>query len=122
MLMADFLEIRKRKAALRELRARALESEIVKALVENFGSIKRIYLFGSLAEGRFGLHSDIDVAVEGIPDEVFIRSMCVLNDISDDFEFDLVELDHISALLRKKILERGVLIYERKRDIEKVRK
>ncbi len=120
--MAGFLEIRRRRAVFREAKARALESEIVKVLVKNFDSIERIYVFGSLAEDRFRRHSDIDVAVEGVPDEVFIRALCVLNDISDDFEFDLVELDHISPLLRKRILEKGVPVYDRKGSIEKVHK
>jgi len=120
--MAGFLEIKRRKIASRKARAKALESEIVKALVKNFDSIKRIYLFGSLAENRFGLHSDVDVAVEGIPEEAFIRALCTLNDISDDFEFDLVELNHITPSLRKRILEKGVLIYERKGGVEKAHK
>ena len=49
---------RKRKALLEETQ-RALE-----ALGPRYG-IRRAYIFGSLvAPGRFGLHSDVDIAVE----------------------------------------------------------
>ncbi|MFQ6003270.1 MAG: nucleotidyltransferase family protein [Candidatus Zixiibacteriota bacterium] len=72
-----------------------------------------MYLFGSLPEGRFDLDSDIDVACKGIPNEAFLRASALLDSLSPEFNLELVELDHISPLLRRRILEKGELIYER---------
>ena len=42
---------------------------------------REIYLFGSAAKGSMRGHSDVDLAVSGLPPEVFFRAMADAHDI-----------------------------------------
>jgi predicted nucleotidyltransferase len=57
----------------REDRARALLPLLVSHLVGRYGA-RRVVLIGSLAEGGFGLESDIDLAVQGIAGAAIYRA------------------------------------------------
>jgi len=79
------------------------------------GKAKRVYLFGSLAFSmkggeRFGVTSDIDLAVEALPKKEYFQILAEVNRMSD-FEVDLVDLQSCSAPLREAILKNGVLLY-----------
>jgi uncharacterized protein len=70
-----------------------LETLIHKAaeVLKSFGATD-VYLFGSVAKGTNNEHSDIDLAVSGIPPEKFFEAM------GDTFgairqEIDIVDLD-----------------------------
>jgi predicted nucleotidyltransferase len=53
---------------------------------------KEVYVFGSAAEGRATPHSDIDLAVKGLPPEAFFQAIGrVAMEISRGF--DLVDMD-----------------------------
>ena len=53
---------------------------------------KEIYLFGSLVEGNYADHSDIDIAVRGLDEEkYFLVSSKIMRSIKHDF--DLIDLD-----------------------------
>ena len=70
-----------------------LEDLIHKAadVLKSFGATD-VYLFGSVAKGTDNEHSDIDLAVTGIPPEKFFKAMgSTINAIKR--EFDLVDLD-----------------------------
>ena len=60
-------------------------------VLKSFGATD-VYLFGSVTKGTDNEHSDIDLAVSGIPPEDFFKAMgTTMNAIKK--EFDLVDLD-----------------------------
>jgi predicted nucleotidyltransferase len=60
-------------------------------VLKTFGATE-VYLFGSVGKGTDTEHSDLDLAVSGIPPKVFFKAMgSTLNVLKR--EFDLVDLD-----------------------------
>lgn len=60
-------------------------------VLKTFGATE-VYLFGSVGNGTATRHSDIDLAVSGIPPKMFFKAMgSALNVLKR--EFDLVDLD-----------------------------
>lgn len=53
---------------------------------------KEIYVFGSVAEGRATSHSDIDLAVRGLPPEVFFEAVGRVA-MALTREFDIIDMD-----------------------------
>ena len=108
------IEIEEEKRRKRAREALRVALTIAKTLVKK-GKAKRVYLFGSLAfsmkgGGRFGVTSDIDLAVEALPKKEYFQILAEVNRMSD-FEVDLVDLQACSAPLREAILKNGVLLY-----------
>jgi predicted nucleotidyltransferase len=73
----------------------------------------RVYLFGSRATGRHRVASDFDIAVE-CSDELsrvlgIAREM--LEESNIPFTVDLVELKDTSEVLRRQVLEQGILLW-----------
>jgi len=66
-------------------------------VLKSFGA-KEVYLFGSAAAGRLRRHSDIDLAVVGLPPERFFEAMA---EASERLEraLDLVDLDKASPFV-----------------------
>jgi predicted nucleotidyltransferase len=76
-----------------------LDSLIHQAAVvlKSFGATD-VYLFGSMAKGTGTEESDIDLAVSGLPPQVFFKAMgSALNVMKR--EFDLVDLDENNAFV-----------------------
>lgn len=82
-------------------------------LVEEFGAT-RVYLFGSLAEGRFRLTSDIDLAVEGLAPEKFFKASAAISRFAGDFDVDLIPFE--TYKYQTEILEKGQVLYESNRE------
>jgi uncharacterized protein len=61
------------------------------AALKTYGA-REVYVFGSLAEGTFTRHSDVDMAVTGLPPEKFFRAMGEAMDILGK-PLDLIDLD-----------------------------
>jgi predicted nucleotidyltransferase len=102
---------RAREELAREARAR-LEPMCAR-LVQRYG-VRRIWLFGSLAEGAFREGSDIDLAVEGLPGgSALFRAGVELEEIACPFPVDLVPLEEARPSLREKVLSRGTLLHDR---------
>jgi uncharacterized protein len=79
-------------------------------LREEFGATQ-VIPFGSLAhEARFGSHSDIDLAAEGIPAEAFWRAWCALDRLEPAVDIDLVAIESAPAKLRDEIIRHGVAL------------
>ncbi len=94
--------------------ARAAARECARVLVEQY-SAQRVWLFGSLAHRRF-LHaaSDVDLAVEGLPAEVYFQALAMIWDLlPPGFELDLVPLEGAKPDLLGVIQKEGELLYER---------
>ena len=81
-----------------------LAGELLKT---RFGAT-RVVVFGSLAHGHwFSDTSDIDLAAWGLKDEDYFLAVARLQDLSPEFEIDLVAMERCKPSLRTKILSEG---------------
>jgi predicted nucleotidyltransferase len=77
-------------------------------LRQDFGAT-RVVAFGSLAHGAwFRLHSDIDLAVEGIPPQIFWRAWGALDRLDPAVDIDLIAIESAPERLRDEIVQQGV--------------
>ncbi|HNW92973.1 MAG TPA: nucleotidyltransferase domain-containing protein, partial [bacterium] len=67
-------------------------------------------LFGSFAEGRAHDNSDIDLAIIGLPDSEFYRTVAQLPTLLVR-EVDLVDLNDVTPYFRKWVETGGVVLY-----------
>ena len=82
-------------------------------ILRNYGA-KRILLYGSLCRsGQFHRRSDIDLVVEGIPPQHFLRAAGDLM-MEIDWPIDLKPLEGLDGLFRELVIKRGELIYAEK--------
>lgn len=83
------------------------------AVFARWPSIRRVWLFGSLAKGRQpDFRSDIDFAVEGLPAMEHCRALSQLDAVVS-LPADLVRWEDAGEVLRAQIHEWGILVYER---------
>ena len=68
---------------------------------------KESFIFGSLLSGDFREHSDIDLAVSGLPREHIYKVESKIEEIVGGMHFDLVYLENAPAYLVKRIREKG---------------
>lgn len=80
--------------------------KLASMLVSDYG-VRRVWVFGSLTSGEFGSHSDIDLAVEGLPRTKLFAAGAALERIAERFSVDLVPLEDASPLLRERVLQEG---------------
>ena len=74
--------------------------------------VRRVYLVGSLAHGRFHDRSDIDLAVEGLEPRYYVRALAEIADLAGR-EVDLIVLEDAAQAMIDGVLKRGVVLYER---------
>ena len=88
------------------------ENEIAKIveISKEFGA-EKVLLFGSCVEDIKTAH-DIDIAVKGIKDRDFFKYYGKVSLVVDD-EVDIVDLEDVREHLRKRILSKGRVIYEK---------
>lgn len=103
--------LRERSAADRrraETRARGLSERLtlVAADLKERGATN-VWLFGSLAEGRPTLESDVDIAVEGLPADRCFDALTTASELLGT-RVDLVSLERAPTSLRQRVLETGV--------------
>ncbi len=116
MTKPEFIEAWRRRFAAQEAESRALAAQARLALTEAIAILKehgakRVILFGSLLQReRFHRGSDIDLAVEGIPPQKFIRAGADLM-MALDWPIDLKPLEEIEQFFREMILKKGEVIY-----------
>ena len=67
----------------------------------------QVWLFGSLAEGRPSLESDVDLAVEGLPAATYFDALAEVTELLGT-RVDLVRVEQAPASLRQRIAETGV--------------
>lgn len=87
-------------------------SHFLKSLVEKY-KVKRVYLFGSLAKGLFFKGSDIDLAIEGMDFEDYLKAIAEYRFIKG-IHLDLLNLDFCKAEFKEEILKDGKILYEEK--------
>ena len=77
-----------------------LERLIEKAVAElKAAGAREVYLFGSAAKGTLRENSDLDLAVSGLPPEVFFRALARAANVLRR-PVDLIDLDEESAFTR----------------------
>lgn len=108
---------RRRSVEIEQRRSTARESARACAayLAQRWG-VSRVYLFGSLAGwSRTHIHSDIDLAAEGLPaGAAYFRVLVELwRLLPPGVELDLVPLEDALPSLRERILREGELLCER---------
>ena len=81
--------------------------------LQRFGA-ERVILYGSLARGDAREDSDLDICVEGLPDENYFSALgeCLLHSKNS---IKMIDLHSSYGLLRNRILQEGLVLYERKR-------
>jgi predicted nucleotidyltransferase len=67
-----------------------------------------VYLFGSITRDNFHLHSDVDIAVSGLPFKHIYAVESKIGDILGTEEFDLVYLEYAKERVRNRVREQGV--------------
>jgi predicted nucleotidyltransferase len=58
----------------------------------------------------FGLHSDIDIAVEGIPGLAYYRAWNDVEERFPEFKVDLIDVEIVSPELREVIETQGIAL------------
>jgi predicted nucleotidyltransferase len=91
-------------------RARVTAEKIARLLVRHYGT-RRVTLCGSLARGDFRRGSDIDLAVEGIPDARFFAASAAAARAGGDFEVDLVPVESSTRQYREWLLREGTVLH-----------
>lgn len=91
------------------------EFESIRTVFRQNPDIKRVVLFGSRAKGTAQPASDIDLAIEGIKNEIEVARIAMeLDELPLPYRFDVKSLDEISHLpLREHIMRVGVTIYRK---------
>jgi predicted nucleotidyltransferase len=76
-------------------------------------AVRAVYLFGSVAwPERFHADSDIDLAVEGLPDEKYMRALTELwRLLPAGSELNLVPLESAFPELAERVRREGILLY-----------
>lgn len=78
-----------------------------KILKEN--GAKEVFIFGSIANGRFNENSDIDIAVKGLNEKDFYKVASILM-FELENEFDLIDLDDKENRFSQMLLKVGRLL------------
>jgi len=104
-------EIERRKAEeIESIRRDAMDKakKIASMLKEKYGA-KRVILFGSIVKSSY-LHkrTDIDLLVEGIKSNDFLRAGADAWTISSPFDVDIVPVERADQYLLSRALEEGV--------------
>ena len=97
----------------RFLKAQATLKKVVNILVRKY-HVSKIILIGSLADKeRFGFHSDIDLCVEGLPDNLYFEAVGELLLITDEFDIDIIPFENVTPDMSVRI-KNGNVIYEKR--------
>jgi predicted nucleotidyltransferase len=82
-------------------------------LLEEKYAVRAVYLFGSVAwPERFHADSDLDLAVEGLPDEKYFRALAELwRLLPAGRELNLVPLEAAFPELAERVRQEGLVLY-----------
>lgn len=78
-----------------------------KILKEN--GAKEVFIFGSIANGKFNKNSDIDIAIRGLNEKDFYKVASILM-FELENEFDLIDLDDKENRFSQMLLKVGGLL------------
>ena len=81
-------------------------------ILKNKYKVKKVFLIGSLVEGYVHERSDIDLVVEGLSPDLYIKSLTELWDVlPSGLELNLIPFEDAFESLKEKTLKEGELIY-----------
>jgi len=75
--------------------------------------VKKVILFGSLVWGKFRERSDIDIGVEGLSKEKYIRALTETEAITGA-TIDIKFIDELPQFLKNRINREGKVLYAKK--------
>lgn len=97
----------RRETAVRYQRAWDTARQVATFLRQNYQP-EQIIVFGSLCHPNiFGLHSDIDIAVDGIPWPDYLRAWNEVEALFPEFKIDLIDMAIVSESLKRRIKQEG---------------
>lgn len=83
----------------RQKKGLELAKKCANFLKEKYG-VTKVVLFGSLLDyEQMTPHSDIDLAVWGLPEKDYFKAVGFLLEIADNFSIDLVEIQHARSYI-----------------------
>lgn len=101
---------RAKKLAARHARAWQVAHSAAAILKERFGA-SRVVAFGSvLSPEKFHEHSDVDLAVWGLDERLYLKAVSALLDIDPEIPVDLVEAEFARPAMQAVIEEEGVVL------------
>ena len=84
--------------------------QVATMLYEDFGATQ-VAVFGSLAGQKwFSKASDIDIAVWGMPSDLYFRAVAQTIGFSQEFRIDLISFDNCEGQFRERVQKQAVLI------------
>ena len=108
-LSAEAAAIAQRRSSA-ELQAKAA----AQALAQRWPQLQGIWLFGSVLEPGFGLNSDLDLCVQGLPAAEQLEAMAVVDGLelaapeaTERLPIDLVRLEALPPHWQERLWERG---------------
>ena len=101
--LREFLNQRRGRRGNFQRKGLKLAQKCARLLGERFGA-RRVYLFGSLSKGLFWEGSDIDLAVEGMSLEQYLKALAELR-VVDGIHLDVVHLDYCRPSFKERILK-----------------
>jgi len=113
--MAFSTLLKQREKKREELRGKALKEakELSFLLAEHF-PYEKLYLFGSaLKKQAFTPHSDLDLVVEGLDEELFLKAYAFLLKKSN-FSVDLKPWESLKNNMKERLKKEGMLLYEKR--------
>ncbi len=87
--------------------------ELLSSVFKQYKQIKQVILFGSRAKGTAEKNSDIDLAIDGIDDELQIEALSMaLDELPLPYQFDVKALSNIKNPKLKEHIQRvGITIF-----------
>jgi len=113
--MSFSILLKQREKKKEELRRKALKEakKLSFALAEAF-PYEKLYLFGSaLKKQTFTPHSDLDLIIKGLDEDLFLKAYAFLLKKSS-FSVDLKPWESLRNNIKEKVEKEGVLLYEKK--------
>lgn len=96
-----------------KMQVRKSAKKAAKFLAEKFG-VRKVYVFGSVLreDDFFCERSDLDLAVEGLPEGQYIEMLVSLeNEIESPVLINVVQMETCRESLKDNILKKGKLLY-----------
>ncbi|MEA1963792.1 MAG: nucleotidyltransferase domain-containing protein [Candidatus Aerophobetes bacterium] len=82
------------------------------AVLRNNYKVRRIFLIGSVVKGYVHDRSDIDLVVEGLAPNMYMKALTELYDILlPGIELNLIPFEDAYESLKKKTIQEGEIIY-----------
>jgi predicted nucleotidyltransferase len=106
-LLLKYQQQKQQKQSLQD-RALAEARQIARALIEEYHA-KTVYVFGPLSYGEFREGMSIELAVEGLPPEMFAGALAYVKQ-EDAFTFELTELAQVDSWTRRSIVQKGQVL------------